>query len=147
MMYRNIPITHDGYTGIPWFLMHLGAYGEVKVWVQANHLEEALEAACDWLADNAPGIFTILTEDDYRAAAEEAGIPWPEGERFYWIDSDHEAMGRIAEHAERDLYVVGHTTYPQFKGTPAIPSWEWSYTDATEEECADLDSLVREECA
>lgn len=78
--------------------VNVGAYAEVEFFVCTvrESWDDAQEQALDWLADNSPGVFTELGPEDFNG--------------------DGEAP---------DMLVVGHTTYPQFQGTPAIPSWEF----------------------
>lgn len=95
------------------YIWQFGAYGGTHVVSYGDSFDDGLEEAMDWLADNAPGIFTIV---DYAEAAEDLGL-----------DVDDEAHWEaIADRAEADMLVVGHTTYPNLPGTPAIPSWEVS---------------------
>lgn len=104
------PLDRD-WTGRLWAFT-FGAIGSVRVFVWERNLDDALEVAMDWCADNAPGLFVSL---DLADAAAELGL-----------DSnteDHDEAERIYEYATRDLTVVSHTTYGN--GLDAIPSWEW----------------------
>ncbi len=55
----RIEIHTDGESpdfGRPWVL-GFGAFGPVRVLVWAEHLQDALDEACDYLAEHAPGFF------------------------------------------------------------------------------------------
>ena len=62
------PSDHDYHDTL--FCFNFGAYGWTALYVWADHLESALETACDWLAENAPGIFTTFDKSDYLDACE-----------------------------------------------------------------------------
>ena len=109
--------------------MQAGAYADVRVLVFAQHLEDALEVFVEWLDDNKPGCLTTI---DYDAAAKELGF-----------DVDHlsdQEEEKIYEHAEVDMYVVGHTT---LKHGNAIPSYEWWGKEAS----SALADLTRAACS
>jgi len=72
------------------------------LYVWADHLDGAFEVACDWIADNAPGIFTFFTPDEI---AEYDGYDVP----------DHMA--------------IGHTTYAQFDSMPYLASTDWHVSE------------------
>jgi hypothetical protein len=101
--------------------LYLGAYGETSVYIWASNLEDALEELSDWAADTCPELFGFLTEDDYRAAADDVGAIWPTDPVEDW-----EGWNRIFKAAEADLYIPMHTTYPELseRGLPFIPWWE-----------------------
>lgn len=104
------------------FLFHLGAYGWTKVYVFADHVESAIEEMQDWCADNAPGLFTEFTASDYDDAASDLGVL-----DEYRLDVEAGAftdtVGRVVEHAETDMLMVCHTTYPGL-GRVGLPSYE-----------------------
>lgn len=100
------------------FLMWMGAYGDHKVYIWADHFEDAFEEMVEFFdRPETCGLFTYLDMSDLRAAAEDEGIPFDEDD----IDP------RIIEAAEADLTVIGHTTLKcsEGKGTPYVASWEW----------------------
>lgn len=45
------------------FILWFGAAGGARLMVWANHLEDALEEAVDWIVDNAPG---LLADDEVK---------------------------------------------------------------------------------
>ncbi len=59
------------------FTFHFGAYGDTHVSVWADHLEDALELAAEWVAEHAPGHIMAegdeCLEDLRREACEDAG--------------------------------------------------------------------------
>jgi hypothetical protein len=111
---------HEG----PLWFFSFGAYGDTHVYVWADGIESAFEIAVEWLDIHAPGLLTDLTEGDYRAAADDLGIPWdPE-----WLTGggDERQWEKVRDAAEADLTPIGHTTlaHGQF-----IPSWEWKVSE------------------
>ena len=54
------------------FVLAFGAYGWTVLIVHANHLEDALDEAIDWIAGNAPGLLADeqVAEEYNRAIAE-----------------------------------------------------------------------------
>jgi hypothetical protein len=96
------------------YALAFGAYGDTRLLVRAESLEDALEMAVEWIDDNAPGLLHTIGEAEYIEAAAELG---------YDPNTENEAeQAEIQERAEQDMYVVGHTT---LKNGNAIPSWEW----------------------
>jgi len=97
-----------------------GAYGSTHVYAWADSLEDAFEVAVEYLDDEGLcGHFTILTEEDYAAAAEELDREWDPA------SPDFEVM----EHAEADLTPIGWTTLECARrggGSAFVPSWEWT---------------------
>ncbi len=99
------------------FLLWFGACAPTLLMVWERHLEDALETAADWLADNTPG--HLMTEDSEemadlrREACEEAGLPWPPE-----CDHEMEELGYYDtfESAEADL------TYTE---SGYLTSYEW----------------------
>ena len=51
------------------FILHFGAYGETRLMVYADHLQDALDESIDWIAENAPG---LLCDDEVNEAYQEA---------------------------------------------------------------------------
>lgn len=85
------------------FVLAFGAYGDTVLVAHANHLEDALDACIDWIAEHEPG---LLCDD---AVAEEYARAIEEGK------SEEEAM----EIAEVDTTCGGNAGN-------RINSWEWS---------------------
>lgn len=111
------PSERSAYMRNSCFTFRFGAYGDttVSVWAQADHLEDALELAAEWLAEHAPGLFT---EPDYKAAAEDLGVDfasWSSGD----LD-DCNDYGRVTDAAEADL------TYTE---SGYLNSWEWTFSE------------------
>jgi len=102
----------------PLWLLHFGAYGETALYVWADGCESAFEVATEWLDDNASGHLVSFDESDYRAAADELGLEWLSS----WPDYSDPDFERVAEHAEADHTMIGHTTLEH--GTH-VASWEW----------------------
>lgn len=115
---KRTPIANEPGDGDECFRFYFGAYGETKLDVFADHLEDALEIAFEWLDDNAPGHLVQLGKAEWKEAAEELGLD-PESD-------DDEIQDRIREHAETDLTVCGHT---QLKNGHAILSFEWGVNE------------------
>ena len=61
------PIDHNWCDEL--FSFHFCAYGDTQVYAWGKGWDSAEKAALDWLADNAPGCFGVLTAEDYDAAA------------------------------------------------------------------------------
>jgi len=95
------------------YLFYFGAYGLTVVLAYANSLEDALEEAAKWLADNAPGIFV---EVDYAEACTEAGLSWPPESEEFHVAHEDEYLAAY-ERAETDL-IYTEAGY--------IASWEWA---------------------
>lgn len=103
---ENAVLKPASYSSKQLFLMQFGAYGTTYLFVWADHLEDALKESVEWLDDNAPGHLTDVTEDDLKESAEDLGIAWED----HWPDWNDRNFEKVVEHAEADLYVVGHTT-------------------------------------
>lgn len=101
-----------------WF----GAYGTTILYVWQDSFESAFEEAVEWLDDNAPGHLIELTEDDLKAAAEDEGIEW----QSHWPDWEDSDFTRVAESAEADLTLIGHTT---LQHGSYVASYEWGGDD------------------
>ena len=84
------------------FVLWFGAYGDTKLFVNANHLENALDECIDWIADNATG---LLCDDSVTELYNEA---IGEGK-------DEEAA---QEYAETDTTCGGNCGH-------YLLSWEW----------------------
>lgn len=90
----------------PLYAFQFGAYGttNVLVWGDSHiSLEDALEIAAGWLADNAPGL--LIDDKEMANLYEEAKKEDPNGDEDSWRET-----------AETDL------TYTE---SGYIPSWEW----------------------
>ena len=94
------------------FALHCGAYGNVHVLVQADHLESALDLAAEVLAKKAPGVFcTDAVNEAYSEAMEGVSPDDPE-----YDEKQEDAMSD----AETDM------TYTEYG---YIASWEWHFTE------------------
>ena len=119
------------------WLLSFGSNLSLLVYAWADSLQDAFEAAVEHLDDTGNcGVFTHLTEDDYRQAAEELGLEWDPA------SPDHSVM----EHAEVDLEAIGWTTLDCARaggGSAFIPSWEWTGREVHggERECVHERSL------
>lgn len=111
------------------YLFSFGAYGSTHVAVLASSVEDALEASIEWLDDNAPGLLSTVSEEDYARAARELGIAWEPQ-----CVSD-EQWQRVTERAEADMTMVGWTT---LKHGNCIPSWEWTFRELNATEAATI---------
>jgi hypothetical protein len=93
------------------FVLWFGAYGATYLMVWADHLEDALEEAIDWIVEHAPGLLADeQVEEAYRDAQKEHGChnpEWPE-----WCE-------QCGEEAEMDTTCFGHS------GIHYLHSWEW----------------------
>ncbi len=115
------------------YYFSLGAYGSTHVYVWANSADDAMEEMVEWVDDNAPGLLSTIGEAELRESAEELGIEYdPE-------DVDYQ----IIEHAEQDMYVVGHTT---LKHGNAMPSWEIHFNEVTGKKKEAVKRLSEIEC-
>lgn len=85
------------------YLLAFGAYGDTRLLVWANSLEDALDECVDWIVENEPGLLADeqVREEYERAIAE--GL------------SEEEAQ----ERAEVDTICAGN--YGNY-----LNSWEWS---------------------
>ena len=107
------------------YLFTFGAYGWTKVYVWADHDEDAFEIAVEWLDDNAPGHLTDVTEDDLKRSAEDLNVAW----QPTWPDWDDAVFSHVAQNAEADLTQIGHTT---LKHGQYLHSWEWAFDEVTD---------------
>jgi hypothetical protein len=117
----NIPIVNPG--DAEWkdtlFELQFGAYGSTRLYVWADHLEDAFEEAVEWLDENAPGHLINLTTADLKEAAKDEGITW----QSHWPDWGDPDFEKVIERAEADLTLIGHTT---LKHGQYVASWEWT---------------------
>lgn len=110
---------------------NFGTYGHTRLYVWSTQLDSALEIACDWLADNAPGVFTTFDKDDYLAAcetdAEREAIECLFAPSDGTQGRDSETTFRVCERAEVDHMQIGHTTYdiPNMPGPHFLASTDW----------------------
>lgn len=101
------------------YVLWFGACGPTRLMVWANGLEDALEEAAEWLAENAPGL--IMTHDSeelrslVREACEERGISYDD---MPWRGDDD---AQEAWNDACDAATVDHT----YTESGWIPSWEW----------------------
>jgi hypothetical protein len=118
------------------FRMWAGYNGPV-VYIWADHFEDAFEELQEYLDDNAPGVFTLLTEQDYRDAAADLKLAW----KPHWPDPDDVDFERVTQAAEADLTMVGgHTTFKVARQPGVwgvfLPSDEWGGGDV--DDCEEL---------
>lgn len=120
---KNIPIVNDTWhdMGGALYRFSFGVYGGnvCYAWGEKS-LDDALEAAAEWLKETSPGIFS---EPDYADAAADIGAPadWQE---------DEEWSVKVQERAETD-----HT----YTESGYLLSWEWTVNEVTDaDEYADV---------
>jgi hypothetical protein len=107
------------------FQFSFGAYGwtKVRVWAGRDCVEEAFEAAVEWLDDNAPG--HLVSHEEFAQlcleAAEELGVEFDPSE-------DYETNEAVFQAAEADLTIIGHTS---LKHGSHIASHEWTVDEIT----------------
>ena len=68
------------------FILAIGAYGQRRLMVWANTLDDALDAAIDWLADHAPGHLADSQAEEAYLAAIAAGET--EGDALVMFEED-----------------------------------------------------------
>lgn len=85
------------------FVLSFGAYGDTLLLVWADHLQDALDEAVDWIAENAPG---LLADEQVNAAYNDAIAKGLDDEQACQV-------------AEVDMTCAGNCGN-------FIPSWEWS---------------------
>lgn len=95
---------------------NVGDYG--YIWSDSDEIP--LEEWVDYLDDVSPSIFETVDEDDLKEAAEDLGKEWQDD----WPDWGDPEFAEVAEHAEADLDVIGHTT---LKSGTHIPKDAWSF--------------------
>jgi len=137
---QEIPIANGcDYEDKCLFLFHFGAYGWTKLYVWADHLEDAFEVATEWLDDNAPGLLTSFDLEDYKRTADELDLKWQD----HWPDFEDERFCKVAETTEADHTPIGHTT---LKNGTHIPSWEWTADEVDPTHEAFRETILRSEC-
>jgi hypothetical protein len=114
------------------FVLWFGACAPTRLMVWANSLDDALEEAAEWLAENAPGNIMKDWEEEHKAlvseVCEERGITFPDG-----FDAlPDEAKWAICDEAESDLT----RTESGF-----LTSYEWGI-DLEDPSRADLDTFL-----
>lgn len=100
----------------PLQIFHFGSYGDTHVAVWDQNIEDGLETAAEWLAENAPGLIYDAGEMEelYADAARDLGLEGPVA------DFDEDDIERVREAAEAGL------TYTE---SGYIPSHEWGVSD------------------
>lgn len=85
------------------YVLAFGAYGWTRVLVYANHLDDALDEAIDWLADHAPG---LLCDDE--------------------VSAEYDRL--VASGVEPDMAVAAAEVDTTLGGNAGhyLHSWEWS---------------------
>lgn len=92
------------------YILWFGAYGDTRLMVWANSLDDALDECIDWIADNAPGLLADeQVEEAYKEALAEA---LAEG-----LDQE-EAEERAQDEAMVDTTCGGNCGH-------YLLSWEW----------------------
>jgi hypothetical protein len=84
------------------FVLSFGAYGDTLLLVWADHLEDALDEAIDWIVENAPGLLADKQVQEAFDAAVARGL----------------SNDAAAEDATADMTCGGNCGN-------FIPSWEW----------------------
>jgi hypothetical protein len=96
------------------FLMWFDAHAPLHLLVWADHFEDAFEYAVDYLDDEGKcGVFTFFDESDYKAAAEDEGIGWPEDGMRGLSERDAQT---VQDATEVDHTIIGHTQLKCQKG-------------------------------
>lgn len=124
----RVPTANEPGDGERCYRFRFGAYGWTVVDVFADSDESAFETAVEWLDDNAPGHLVEIGEAELREAAEELGLDYFEAFADARDNIDETEMNRIAEKAEEDLTVIGHTT---LKNGQYLISHEWTFDELT----------------
>lgn len=94
------------------FVLWFGAYGECRLHVYADNLEDALDECVDWAVDHAPGILADeQVQEAYRTAMAERVADGGDA-------SDESIIQECQEEAEIDTTCAGNAgNY--------LMSWEW----------------------
>jgi hypothetical protein len=71
------------------FILCFGAYGDTRLMVWANHLEDALDECVDWISENAPG---LLCNEQVNEAYRE------------WLDENAEDPSDPSEDEQNSAY-------------------------------------------
>ena len=95
------------------YILWFGACGATYVLVYANSLDDALEEAADWLADNAPGHLTTHSSGELKDLYTESLNDWRQEHEG---EPSEEDEWRIQEDATADL------TYTE---AGWLTSYEW----------------------
>ena len=93
------------------YVLHFGAYGDIRVIAYGNSLDFALEKCTGWLEDNAPGVFADEAvndafkearrhTDDDDAAREIATVDTTSLDRGHYLNSWE--WGIVAENPTRE---------------------------------------------
>lgn len=128
---NEVPTSSSGVIREGLYLMWMGAYGDVKVFVWADSFESAFEIMVEWADDNAPGVLTDIGEPELREAADALGIEWDDTWLTPYHDYNTADWIRVQEYAEIDLTPIGHTT---LRNGQYIHSAEWGGDEVTDEE-------------
>jgi hypothetical protein len=102
------------------YILAFGAYGWTRLMVWANSLEDALDEAIDWIAENAPG---LLCDDQVAEAYREAITEGKSEDEAHEIATEDTTCGGNAGH-----YIL---------------SWEWCIV-AEDPSRAEVLSLMKE---
>lgn len=137
------PGDRDMYTRNSCFHFTFGAYGDthVYVWAQADHLEDALEIAAEWLAENAPGHIMPAYGEEHMSLLAEA---FDDMRDELLVDGDIDEtiqtfedvrnscneylMAKVSEQAEADMtytesgYLASHEWYVSESDSAPGPS-------------------------
>jgi len=116
---ETVPIAESSHGDASGYLFSFGAYASTHVAVLGSAVEDCLEAAIEWLDENAPGLLSTVGEDDYKRAAADLHVEWPPDE-----GTDERDVERVRNQAEADMTMVTWTT---LKNGNAVASWEWSF--------------------
>ena len=134
---KTVPVIREtGHGESRGYLFSFGAYGDTHVAVIGGSLDDGLESCLDWLDDNAPGLLSTVTAEDYAEAARELGIEWPRE------DFDDESK-KVTQAAECDMTMAGHTTLAHGN---CIPSWEWHVRELEGSEIVTLMTRFCKDC-
>lgn len=107
------------YGGLFKMSTNVGDYG--YVWTEGEEgYDDAFETWVEYLDDESPSVFETVSEDDLKEAAENLGYEWQDS----WPDYGDPKFAEVAEYAEADLDVIGHTT---LKSGTHIPKDAWNY--------------------
>lgn len=92
----NVANPHDREYTRARFVLHFGAYGWTHVLVYADHLEDALDEAVDWLEEHAPGLLVSREEErellceaaeNHGLTMEQVEAAQAEGDYSVWDDA------------------------------------------------------------
>jgi hypothetical protein len=110
------------------FILCFGAYGDTRLMVWANHLEDALDECVDWISENAPGL--LCNDEVNESYREELGRLIASG-----IDED-EASREAWDMATQDVTTAGNAG-------DHILSYEWGIVaeNPTREQIRELRNL------